>query len=632
MLMKKKIFILLSAALLFTLTLALAIFVGCSNPTEQPSNQPTSQPEKLQAPKNLLAERRLVTWDPVENASGYTVIFQNTEYKIDECSFDLNFYDIPGAYTVEVMARGDGKAYEDSEWINTTAVIYEKVEQGYDELGFEYKLLEDGTGYSVSRGKADIKGDIVIPDYFNDFPVKEIAHNAFCFGFDDDFNAIENTQTTGITLPRHLEQIGSSAFADLVALEEIVIPDGITRIPYQAFKGCKSLKKAVLPNGLKEISFEAFAETALEEISLPDSLESIGQAAFRNGFPVRLYKKNELGEMVLFYEKHVYSNLSSIVIPESVTYIGDEAFFGRENLNSIKFEALDKVEYIGKDWFEETKWWLDLPDGPVCYENILFEYKGRMPVDFVFEIPDGITYIAPFAFYEKDTLKKVIIPKSVTHISDDAFRLCTALTEAVFLGDGLEYIGARAFANASSLQSIELPSTVTSIGSSAFSHTGLTSIKIPEKIKEIPYYAFVGCANLTEIIFSENSENLEDFAHVSIAACVSLKNITVPKGTLFLGNILQSCSSLEWVIIPNSVKKIGSSILVGSNNAHIYFEGDTSQWNGILSESCYSFTDSEKTKAEKNWEKLTVYFYSEEEPAEEGNFWHYVDGKPTPWN
>ena len=162
-----KNFLIHIVALLLALVLTLSCAVACKDNSEQNS----TQPKQLETPKNIVAENWVLTWDAVENAVGYTILFENTEYNVDNCIFDMSFYDISGTYNVEVMARGDGTDYYDSDFIASTIVLEDKI---FDEFGFQYALLTDGTGYSVRKGKADLTGDIVIPDYFCGLPVKKI--------------------------------------------------------------------------------------------------------------------------------------------------------------------------------------------------------------------------------------------------------------------------------------------------------------------------------------------------------------------------------------------------------------------------------------------------------------------------
>jgi len=567
MTMKNKFIIYLITILVLILPLALS---SCSKPEQQ--EPPTVSAQKLHTPENLKAERKVVTWDAVENASEYIVNFENTEYRTSECRFELDFYDIPGTYNIEVKAVDTKNVYEASEWAQTSAVIYETVAHGYDDFGFEYTLLEDGTGYEMSQGHANLKGDIVIPDYFRDLPVKRIKDYAFF----PDKKAVQdwwgnvvngNTITTGIKLPIHLESIGTKAFAHVQKIKEINIPDTVTTIKMNAFQGCISLTKVKLPQNLTEIPPYCFQHTALEEINFPSTLERIGNDAFST--PIKREVYYPTGEVII---NKIYSNLTSIVIPESVTYIGDRAFDSREKLLRIKISIPDKLEYFGEDVFKDTLWYEAQPDGPLYVENkILYGYKGAMPEGFVLEIPEGVCCIATHSMKKQANLKKVIIPGSVKIIESYAFIGCSSLSEVIFLGDGLENIGEGAFNTTTSLKSIDLPETIVFINADAFFNSGLENIRIPGGVATITIALFSSCTNLTYVILPNSIEHIK---LRSFDACTSLK--------------------------------------------YVFFEG--------------SGSDFEKIKNEADLLDATVYFYSETAPTAEGNFWHYVDGEPTPWN
>ena len=138
---------------------------------------------------------------------------------------------------------------------------------------------------------------VVLPD-----ALPQISDSAFC----------GCTGLKEIHLPAHLQTVGRDAFSGC-ALESVVFPPSVTEIGENAFDGCGALKSVVLPDDLLQIGCRAFNEcTALTEICLPSGLQIIGKDAFRG------------------------CDLRTVVIPASVTEIGDYAFLAPgENLKEI---------------------------------------------------------------------------------------------------------------------------------------------------------------------------------------------------------------------------------------------------------------------------------------------------------
>ncbi len=503
-----------------------------------------TQNKQLQTPQNLLVEKRILTWDKVENASGYVISIRGKEYETSECRFELYFLSESSTYKVEVMALGDWKRYTDSNWASTLITLEAPVAHGYDQLGYEYTLLEDKTGYEVSRGNANLQGEITIPDYFGDYPVKRIAEYAFtlenyqknCF---TEGNC--NIVTTGINLPKHLESIGKSSMAYMVRLEKIVIPDTVKEIGGSAFYGNTHMRSVVLPKGLKEIPPTCFQETALSSITLPETLEIIGHDAFR-------CTTRDFGSHVW----HINSELSSVVIPESVTSIGNFAFQGRENLQSITFLSTKNITTFGYWVFDDTLWYKQQPDGPIYFGNLLYKYKGEMPENYELIVPSTVKGIVGGAFYSETNgnLKKVVLPKGLKLMGEMIFEQCESLSE-VILPEDLEVIPKGTFAQTPSLKSIELPESILTIERAAFSSSGLTSIRIPSGIKIVD--GFLGCTELREV---ELPNTAEIIAEDAFARCSSLKSITLPSSLKEIGRSAFSGSGLTSIEIPDSVTMI----------------------------------------------------------------------------
>ena len=164
------------------------------------------------------------------------------------------------------------------------------------------------------------------------------------------------------------------------------------------------------------------------------------------------------------------ASFNSIKIPNSITRIGDSAFF--------KYSALTSIN-----------------------------------------IPESVTSISSAAFYGCYSLKSINISNSVTGIGQVAFEYCTSLT-SINIPYGVTTIETSTFQGCTSLKSIDIPNSVTSIGALSFSGcTSLKSIDIPNSVTSIEYGAFQGCDSLKSINIPNSVTSIEDPA---FSGCDSL--------------------------------------------------------------------------------------------------------------
>ena len=263
---------------------------------------------------------------------------------------------------------------------------------------------------------------------------------------------------TSITIPDSVTTIGDYTFYSCSSLTSVTIPDSVTTIGNYAFTNCNNLTSISIPDSVTTIGSYAFWYCySLTSVTIPDSVTTIGEATFSS-----------------------CSSLTSVTIPDSVTTIGDFAFYDCDSLTSVTIP--DSVTTIGGDAFRDcdSLTSVTIPDSVTTIEDAVFrecdsltEFNGK----FAFEdgrclIVDGT--LNSFAIGCGAT--EYTIPDSVTTIGDFAFYDCYSLT-SVTIPDSVTTIGVAAFDSCSSLTSITIPDSVTTIGGSAFRYCySLTSV------------------------------------------------------------------------------------------------------------------------------------------------------------
>ena len=155
-------------------------------------------PKKLGAPEGLKRDRRVMIWDPVENASGYKVSINDEEYTVTECRFELYYLD-GGTYEFEVMAVGDKVKTTDSEYVSQT-VSFEEPPKIVNEGILTCELLDDRSGYQVRINGLTYRSPdetIVVPDFIGDYPVTAVRGLNVCLNTDSKF--VQQTKANIVT-------------------------------------------------------------------------------------------------------------------------------------------------------------------------------------------------------------------------------------------------------------------------------------------------------------------------------------------------------------------------------------------------------------------------------------------------
>lgn len=408
--------------------------------------------------------------------------------------------------------------------------------------------------------------------------LKKICTNAF-FGCD-------NEDFSSITFPDSLRSIERAAFAGCTGLDNVVFNDGLLYIGDYGFYDCTNLGSIVIPDSVTGMGKYAFGScNNLDEITIGSGMTSIGENAFSGCTNLSLVTidsdvivgaqyspnyslKNIFGEQVSEYiiGGNVTSigslafsgcSMTSITIPNSMTYIRMGAFYDCSNLNSVHITDITAWCAISFD---------HPASNPLSMAHNLY-LNGGLVTDLT--IPNSVTDIGAYAFISCDSLTSVTIPTNVISIGMSAFHGCSSLTSVTIL-NGVTYIGYNGFNKCESLLSIAIPDSVTNMGDYAFQYcVNLESVVFGNGLTIISDYSFEHCASLTSITFSNS------VTYIGMAAfddCKSLSSVTIPNSVTYIGMAaFYDCTSLTAITCEaETPPSVDGGAFDNTNNCPIY--------------------------------------------------------------
>ena len=391
-------------------------------------------------------------------------------------------------------------------------------------IGKNGNWLVDGVDTGISADGSDGKfpyidedGNLWIGDEKTDFNVKESVHiHQF------DYNiSYDNGECLLVATCECKEKI-KETISESKDLKYVISED----YTYYTLTGIGNFKgdyvripASINEIPVKEIAEGAFHDTEIKGLIVEGNVETIPSNTFN------------------------IPTLEFLVINSNLESIEAGSFAGCEKLSYVSLP--DTIKHIAEDSFVGTRLFEDeskRENGALYINNYLINVSDTVVGELA--VKEGTKLLADGAFNDCTTLRKVILPATITEISQKAFFNCSSLIDVVMNGAVTE-IKDGAFFNCRSLYATNfIPSTVRKIGEYAFAYCdSLTSISIPKPVFAIGNYAFLNCERLSAITFASNSElmSIGDYAFANTA----LKSIVIPDSANKIGfAILSGCSRL----------------------------------------------------------------------------------------
>ena len=463
-----------------------------------------------------------------------------------------------------------------------------KAEKSVTEDGFKYSVLEDNSVEII--GYTGTETEVEIPSAIDGKNVTSIGSRSFYYKND----------LTSVTIPASIKKIGDSAFSDCENLTGIIIPEGVENINDRAFWCCRKLTEIHIPASVTHIGESVFSGcNSLESIIvnaentkydsrnncnaiietetntlvsgckntvIPEEITKIGNGAF-SGMGMTATSVDLPGGLTHIGNDAFrgWEELESLTIPEGVTHIGESAFFMCNAISSIHIPA--SVTNIG---YRAFNFMLSLNSITVDEENEVFDSRNNCNAIIETEtntllqgcaitvIPENVTTIGDFAFFWSTNLKNVRIPAGVTSIGNDVYGWCSGI-ESIVVDSKNTVFDSRDNCNAIietatnklvyGCITTTIPTTVKCIGESAFYGKDMESLTIPGNVESLEFEAFASCQKLKKVTICEGVKSIGERA---FNACVRLNNVTIPDSVTSIGDrAFLSCAD-DLVIYANA--------------------------------------------------------------------------------
>lgn len=469
-----------------------------------------------------------------------------------------------------------------------------------DDQGLTYTLHADHTATVANYDDSTLDGVIDIPDTVisggQTYTVTAIGVSAF-----GSFSTPINVSS--VFIPATVRSIGSHAFIYCNALttvtfaegsqlksignnafwgsehlyprfKEIKIPDSVETIGNGAFRHCQNLERITLPSALQTLSNGTFYGcAALSEVTFPASLKTIEKSAF--GY-CRNLSEVKLPASLTTIQSYVFNGCSAL---KTVFYDGSLAQWNHITANKDADNDADK-DVLGYSCpslvtGDYTAQFISVKDDPFAYPPpktvTITKYTGT---ESTVILPSKIsswpvTKIGEAAFQDNTTITSVTIPASVTEIGSNAFAGCTNLTSVNYEGDWSNLTiqsGNPAVQDAANAPLFDFEFTPDNTAVIVTRYKGpAADVTIPscyqgKPVTTIDHAAFHDSA-VTSVTIPDSVTSISDGA---FGFCSQLTNISIPNSVTYISfSAFRACTSLKSITLPSSLSSISEALFFG---------------------------------------------------------------------
>lgn len=231
-------------------------------------------------------------------------------------------------------------------------------------------------------------------------------------------------------------------------------------------------------------------------------------------------------------------------------------------------------------------------------------------------LPDSITTIDKYGFYNCDNLRLTKLSNNLTSIGDNGFAGCDNLA-LTSLPNTLTTIGQSAFSNCTSLALTSLPESLTTIGSSAFLNARkLALTHLPSKLTRVEACAFQNCTNLT---LTSLPDGVSSIGNLAFADCANMRLTSLPESLSLLGQqSFLNCPGIQDLTLPINISDLPMyvfkssglrNLIINRTRSVITVKNDALANTPLAAGEGYVFVPAEMLesyKADSSWNKYNI--------------------------